>query len=151
MNITEYPLLKIYFEEIQALNIAKRYLSLIILCGMFSEIFIRELTNNEQTLNFGRLLKQALNQGLISVSQFELINELRIYRNKYVHFSANKVMTESFDGLSVVYEDGTFDFINEIVNYNPNEENLEKVARLHLIEDAKHVHQLFQGLIDSLN
>jgi len=54
-------------------------------------------------------------------------------------------------GLSIIYENGTFDFINEIVYNDPSEENFKFVARLHIVEDAKQTFLLYQELVASFS
>lgn len=149
MELSEYPLVIVYLEEMEMLK-ERSPLGTVLICGTLSELILREIMNDEKR-PIGKLLDRALHSNKIDENQFRLFDDIRNIRNKYIHISSDKVSYNLHDGLVFVDTNNIAQFVNEIAFNNPTEENLIAVHKIHLVEDSRLIYESVKKLIESLS
>lgn len=144
MHISNYPFVITFREEIDKLYQNGNKLSLIIVCGVCSELIAREIGNNEK-IGYESMLNKLLEKNVITNQQYDLLNKIREIRNKYIHFSSSKIFES--DGLVEEKQNGLLNFIEENVNDQLSEENLVELYSTKLKYDSDEIYRLLSNLL----
>ncbi len=149
MNIKEYPIIQVYLDEIEKLAKLRAELPLIFLIGATSELILREIMN-DPTTGMEKLIEKSEKAGKITHEQSVCFDDLRLYRNKYTHISAGKMLSEDFSGLYVEHENGLLNHVNEIFFNEFTDDNLRKVFTLHIAGDSNKAYSILRNLVRML-
>jgi hypothetical protein len=114
MKPERYPIIRVYLAEIEKLHKNKAGLPLIFLIGATGELIIKEISKDSKTA-MEKLIANAEKNREISYKQSLLFEDIRMYRNKYTHISADKILNEEISGLLIEDENGLLQNVNEIV------------------------------------
>jgi len=151
MKAIEYPIVKLYLDEARKAFNECLYLSCIAVCGITSEIMIREkAADMKERENISRILKTLLKRGKISEKQFIVFEKIREIRNRYVHLNLGTNAEASFYG-GVVEENGTATFVVEYIRQADDPESeLLKFHRLFAETDSKEMLRLVEETLSEL-
>jgi len=146
MKPEKYPILSVYLEEIEKLHRRKSGLPLIFLIGATVELMLRDITDDSRSA-MQKLIVKAEKKRTISHRQGQLFEQIRTYRNKYTHITADKILNEEISGLYFTDKTGLLQNVNEIVFDNLSESSLRKVLCLHIAGDSEVVYGTFKRLL----
>jgi len=149
MKFEEYPIIKVYIAEIDKLYRRKRHLPLIFLIGATAELMLREITDDLKT-GMRKLIVKAEKTRAISHKRGLLFGEIRMYRNKYTHISANRILNGEISGLFFWDENGLMQNVNEIVFNDLSERTLRRTLQLHIAGNSEISYHTFGKLLRSL-
>lgn len=148
MKLGKYPIIQVYLAEIDKLYQNKAGLPLIFLIGATAELILREISNDPKTA-MEKLIAKAEKSRAISYKQSLLFEDIRMYRNKYIHISADKILNEEISGLFFTDKNGLLQNVNEIVLDDLTENKLRKVLLLHVAGDSETAYKTFKKLLRS--
>jgi hypothetical protein len=146
MKPEKYPIIRVYIAEIEKLHRRKVGLPLIFLIGATGELMLREITDDSKTA-MQRLILKAEKNKAISRKQSLLFEEIRTYRNKYTHISADKILNEEISGLFFLDKNGLLQNVNEMVFDHFTESKLRKVLLWHIAGDSETAYKTFKKLL----
>lgn len=147
MKIYRYPLVDYYLKEIEKIR-EHSALSVILVAGTLSELIIRELSDDSMT-NFNKLLGKNLHDKTIDQYQFDIADEIRNIRNRYIHIDIGK-MIKNWDGTAIIEENGAITFsIDTVINSVNPEKEIPKFYSIHLHADSDRILLLLKELLKS--
>jgi len=149
MKLEKYPIIRVYAAEIEKLLRRNAGLPLIFLIGATGELILREIADDSNTA-MQKLIVKAERNRAISHKQSLLFEEIRRYRNKYTHISADKILNEEISGLFIMDKNGLLQNVNEIVFNDLTESKLRKVLSLHIAGDSEAAYRIFKQLLTLL-
>jgi len=149
MKAIDYQVVKLYLQEVEKCLENELYLSCIAVCGIISELMVREFCGGSK-LPLSKLLKKLHDDEKISEDLYTVLDTIREIRNKYIHLNLGKEIKSVFDGLAII-ENGIVTFSSEFVRNAENpEEELIFFHRLNLIGSAERMFDLTKEALQTL-
>lgn len=151
MKAIEYPIVELYLGEAKKALNEKLFLPCIAVCGIISEMMIRERAGDFKEKEYiSRILRGLFKSGEISEEQFLIFENIRKIRNRYIHLDLGAEAEASFQGW-VVEDDSIATLVSEQIRQSEDPESeLIKFHRLVAEIDAKNILRLLEVALSDL-
>jgi hypothetical protein len=149
MKIHSYPIVDYYLKEIEKIK-DHSDLSVILVAGTLSELIMRELSDDSET-HFKKLLLKYVHDEIIDQYQFDIADEIRNIRNRYIHIDIGK-MIKYWDGTAIIDANGTITFsIETVINSDNPEKEIPKFYSINLQIYSERILLLLKKLLKSFD
>lgn len=137
MKFLQLPIPRLYILEIDLLIKAERWLALILTLGALNELAVKEIAGKEGRME--GLLTELRKERKLTEREFQVSDEIRKIRNKYMHIHAKKIAEP---GTALIEESGFLKLWSDF-----SEEDMRTALLFHLREDSTEITRIFSEFI----
>ena len=151
MQLNEYPVITYYLEQAESMLKNEFYLGLLLVSSTLTELVTREFAGDSGQENYARLLEKLLSKNRISNDQYEILDRIRIIRNRYIHLNVGNLI-QRFAGLGIIDEKGVVTFLNETIDtMNCARTDVLNFFKLHLRVSSLQAFSLTKKALDAFS